>query len=150
MGEIKRAARRDPSGFLIASKQQAKEQANLLTKFCFCLRFLEMRFNVDKLRYIVRRIRDQAPRPILRRNSFQRLPQLRYHDRHRPRARCCLVRFLRHKMVKLVLHDSPGNADRTGVQVDIVPCHREQLRPAERVQREQYRKRGLRTDSGGD
>nr|DAF50498.1 MAG TPA: hypothetical protein [Myoviridae sp. ctuIn11] len=33
MGEIKRAARRDPSGFLIASKQQAKEQANLLAKF---------------------------------------------------------------------------------------------------------------------
>ena len=50
MGEIKRAARRNPSGFLIASKQQAKEQANLLTKFCFCLLFIEMRFNILQYR----------------------------------------------------------------------------------------------------
>nr|DAE10209.1 MAG TPA: hypothetical protein [Myoviridae sp. ctzS633] len=43
---MKRAARRNPSGFLIASKQQAKERANLLIKFCFCLLFLEIRFNI--------------------------------------------------------------------------------------------------------
>lgn len=99
---------------------------------------------VNQLGNIVRRIRDHAPRPILRRHSFESLPQLRYHDRHRPRARCGLVSFLRHELVKLVLHDSPGNTDRPGGKVDIVPRHSKQLRPAERVQREQDRKRGRR------
>ena len=44
-------------------------------------------------------------------------------------------------MVIFVLHDSPGHADRPGGKVYVVPCHREQLRPAERVQREHDRKR---------
>ena len=65
MGEIKRAARRDPSGFLIASKQQAKEQANLLTKFCFCLLFLEMRFNILQYRKAKEALKDKE-KPAIR------------------------------------------------------------------------------------
>lgn len=48
------------------------------------------------------------------------------------------------------LFDCKQTASKIASKVYIVPRHREQLRPAEGVQREQDRKRGRRADSGGD
>lgn len=48
------------------------------------------------------------------------------------------------------LFDRKQKASKRASKVYIVPRHREQFGPAERVQHEHYRKRRRRADSGGD